>query len=245
MGKVNTLLAERLKKKKHESPKMKQMAQRSAGGNLSGFSGIFSIQDLSDREKNTIETILQEYSEGHENISMDLRSLISITSEVKAINNQAAVLHGERIKKAHGILTRYRDGAFTAWLMATYGNRQTPYNFMQYYEFCEELPKQLKPQLEQMPRQAIYTLASRDGPFDKKQELVESYNGETKQELLTKIRDLFPLDEDDKRRQNMGDNAIKGLKKIRSLVNKRGARINKKQKEEIRTIIREIEELIQ
>ena len=101
-------------------------------------------------------------------LSNDLNHLISLTSEVKAINNQAALLHGERIKKAHQILTRYRDGAFTAWLMAAYGNRQTPYNLMQYYEFCEAMPKQLASKIELMPRQAIYVFASREGEPRKK-----------------------------------------------------------------------------
>src|SRR6185437_5934673 len=114
--------------------------KQSANGNLSSFSGVFSIADLSNHEKSSIETILKDYAIDPENLDDDLAHLISITSEVKAINNQAALLHGERIKKAHTILTRYRDGAFTAWLIAAYGNRQTPYNFLQYFEFCEAMP---------------------------------------------------------------------------------------------------------
>ena len=99
--------------------------------------------------------------------------MISLTCEVKAINNQAAILHGERIKKAHQILTPYKDGAFTAWLISTYGNRQTPYNLMQYYEFCEAMPKNLREQIEWMPRQAVYVLATRTGEWKIKQEIVE------------------------------------------------------------------------
>ena len=101
-------------------------------------------------------------------------------------------------------MTRYRDGAFTAWLIAAYGNRQTPYNLMQYYEFCEAMPKQLRPQIELMPRQAIYVLATRAGSIKQKQGIVENYQGETKAEMLALIRQAFPLDHGDKRKQKFG-----------------------------------------
>ena len=46
-------------------------------------------------------------------------------------------------KERKTILKNYRDGAFSAWLIATYGNRQTPYNFLQYYELYITLPEHL------------------------------------------------------------------------------------------------------
>ena len=140
MSKVNELLTQRLKKNE-ASPKMTAMAHQSANGNLTSFAGVFGVSELNEHERSKIEEILKNYAVDVDDISRDLSSLISITSEVKAINNQAALLHGERIKKAHTIFTRYRDGAFTAWLISAYGNRQTPYNLMQYYEFCEAMPK--------------------------------------------------------------------------------------------------------
>lgn len=242
MSKVNTLLAERLKKTDHTS-KMTAMAKQSANGNLTSFSGIFSISELSDKEKANIEAILKEYAIGEEeNLAHDLSSLISITSEVKAINNQAALLHGERIKKAHQIFTHYQDGAFTAWLLAAYGNRQTPYNLMQYYEFCEAMPKSLRPQIEIMPRQAIYTLASREGPLEKKQQIIENYKGETKAELLSRIRETFPLDVKDGRRQNFGEFALLTLRRFHRELKKESLKITKIQKQEIAAILFEIQE---
>ena len=156
MSQVNALLNQRLKKPE-KSSKMAEMAKQTASGNLTSFSGIFSVNDLSPKEKSDLENLLHHYIIDPTHLSQDLNSLIALTSEVKAINNQAAILHGERIKKAQTILTRYKDGAFTTWLMAAYGNRQTPYNFLQYYEFHEKLPKPIRPLLEAMPRQAIYT----------------------------------------------------------------------------------------
>ncbi|MEI8125074.1 MAG: CT583 family protein [Parachlamydiaceae bacterium] len=244
MGNVNALLSERLKKGENSS-KMAAMAKQSANGNLTSFAGVFSFTDLNNHEKGTIESILKQYAFETCNVHSDLAHLISITSEVKAINNQAALLHGERIKKAHSILINYRDGAFSAWLVAAYGNRQTPYNLMQYYEFCEALPKSLRPQIESMPRQAIYTLASREGPLEKKRLIVEGFRGQTKAELLDEIRDAFPLAEADQRQKNMGESVVMALQKIHKELRQRPCRFTSKQKEAVKTLLEGIWELIE
>lgn len=240
MSQVQELLSQRLKKNAHSS-KMAVMARESANGNLTSFSGIFSISELSDREKFQLESILLEHAEKNESYSEDLKELISITSEVKAINNQAALLHGERIKRAHNILTRYKDGAFTRWLITAYGNRQTPYNFMQYYEFCEALPKTLRPQIESMPRQVIYVLASREGELDKKRELIEAYEGQSKFELLCRIRTLFPLKEKDKRRRNPGDAAINTLTRLYLDLKMEKFTLTKGQKEQAAELLKSLQ----
>lgn len=213
MTNINAVLNQRIKKSENTS-KMAAMAKQSARGDLTSFSGVFSVTELSLKEKESLETLLQNHSNGNENLKEDFKQLLSITSEVKAINNQAAILHGERIKKAHAILIRYREGAFTAWLLAAYGNRQTPYNLMQYYEFYEAMPKVLRPQIELMPRQAVYVLASRQGPIDKKRELVEDYKGESKNEMLNKIRQIFPLQATDKRRKKIYGNTLTILNQL-------------------------------
>lgn len=241
MGKVEALLNQRMKKS--DSSKMAALARQSANGQLTSFSGMFGVAELSNNERSKIENILKEYT-FDDDIGIDLDALLSITSEVKAINNQAALLHGERIKKAHGILTRYRDGAFTAWLIAAYGNRQTPYNLMQYYEFCETMPKSLRLQIEAMPRQAIYTLASREGAIEKKRSIVENYNGETKVELLSKIREAFPLDEKDGRKKNMGESVISGLKRVRMELKKNCPTFSRAQKMAIDSLLSDIHQII-
>ncbi len=244
MTSVNQLLSKRLKKNE-KSSKMAEMAKRSASGNLTSFSGMFSVTDLNTGEKDFIEAILHEYTTGKENISNDLNSLITITSEVKAINNQAAMLHGERIKQAQEILINYHEGAFSTWLVATYGNRQTPYNFLQYFEFYNEMPKVLHQQIELMPRQAVYTLASREGSNAKKREIVENYNGETKSEVLQLIRETFPLPDTDKRKQNIGESTLKGLHRLILQVRNRKTYISKSQKSEIYELIEELQEWVE
>ena len=243
MSNVNNLISERLKKN-HQTSKMSELAKQSVNGNLTSFSGIFSVSELSEKEKELLIHLLQEYATGKEDLESDFSALSSITSEVKAINNQAAILHGERIKKAQLILKQYRDGAFTSWLLAAYGNRQTPYNFLLYYEFYEKLPKNLRPRIEAMPRQAVYTLASRDAPLEKKQGFVEAYQGETKTELLIKIRELFPLEETDKRQQNFGESIILQLKRMSSLLTNKGTKMTRGQKAMIYDLLDNLRESI-
>lgn len=246
MSNIQALLKNRMKKGGDASPsKMAAMAEQSASGNLTSFAGIFSITELNEREKESLRSLLQEYNEtGDGDIEKDFESLIAITSEVKAINNQAAILHGERIKKAHGILTKYKDGAFTAWLIAAYGNRQTPYNLMQYYEFYMAMPSPLKTKVEEMPKQAIYTLAARDAPIEKKKKIVENFSGETKAELLLQIREEFPLHEEDRRRHNHGDAAIIFLRKSLNSLKTPKIKLKADQKELLEEMVEEIREVL-
>lgn len=232
MAKLTSILQQRFLKK--EAPKMAALAEQSSEGNLSSFAGIFGTHKLSEKEQEELVSLLNKYApEGIDDFSSDLDSLISLTAEVRAINNQAALLHGERIKRAQLLLKKYRDGAFTAWLLTTYGNRQTPYNFLQYYEFYSKIPKPLQPQIEAMPRQAIYTLASRDGAYEKKEEIVRGYQGESKQELLALIRSRFPLDSKDQRRENPGDKAIIAMKHLLSSLKENRRLLDRQQKSEL------------
>ncbi len=244
MANVNAILDQRMKKPSNTS-KMAAMAQQSAAGNLTSFSGVFSITELSAKDKETLAEILKKYDRDHQDIQHDLESLIALTSEVKAISNQAALLHGERIKKAHHILTRYREGAFTLWLMAAYGNRQTPYNFMQYYEFYESMPKPLRPQIELMPRQAVYVLASRAGCLAKKQQIVEDYRGETKMETLALIRHLFPLSRTDKRLPPFGKKWLQELKQMQTSLKQSARSLTQEQKQQALHLLKQMRQLLE
>jgi hypothetical protein len=244
MSQVNAILTERMKKPANVS-KMAEMARQSASGNLTSFSGLFQISELSVKEKASIEELLSNYAAEQQEIQTDLSELIAITAEVKAINNQAALLHGERIKKAHQILIRYRDGAFTAWLVATYGNRQTPYNLMQYYEFCEAMPKQLRSQIEMMPRQSIYVLATRVGSLERKRQIVESYQGETKDEMLEIIRKAFPLEQADKRQHSIGHVLLKEAKKLYQKAESSSLSFTSLEKKQLIKVLNDFKDLVE
>ncbi|MBS0624695.1 MAG: CT583 family protein [Verrucomicrobia bacterium] len=240
MSKFNDLLHLRFKQKESKQ-KMTALVERSNNGELSSFSGVFRVSALNEKEKETLEEILKSFrkSDTHD-VDADLKALMTITSEVKAITNQAVILHGERIKRAQEILKTYRDGAFTAWLFATYGNRQTPYNFLQYYEFYTVLPQALHTKLDQMPRQAIYTLASRAGAFERKEEIVRNYSGQPKQELIKLIRQEFPLSEDDKRMPNFSSNAISFLKRARDMLKNPHCQVDEEEKRQINHLLAQI-----
>lgn len=245
MSKFNDLLNLRFKQKVTQQPKMTALVERSNNGELSSFSGVFRVAQLNEKEKADIEAILRNFRMGESaDYETDLRSLMAITSEVKAITNQAVILHGERIKRAQDILKKYRDGAFTAWLFSTYGNRQTPYNFLQYYEFYTVLPQALHPKLDQMPRQAVYSLASRMGAIEKKETIVKNYTGQPKEELLKLIRLEFPLAEDDKRLPHFASNAVAFLKRAREMLKNPNCTPREEEKRQIQSLLAQIQSLV-
>lgn len=239
MPDFRSLLSKRMRSNEN-TKKMDMLAEKSNSGELSGFSGVFKVAPLTNQEQETIEQILKEYQNESQNIEIDLKQLKAITSEVKAINNQAIILHGERIKQAQKLLKPYRDGAFTAWLITTYGNRQTPYNFLQYYEFYSQATPQLKEKIDLMPKQAIYTLASREGPKEKKEQLILEYKGEPKQQVLEKIREFFPLKEQDKRSSNRSIDVLKSLTKIKSLMKSKQYKPSAEDKKNIQELLSEL-----
>ncbi len=245
MSKFNDLLNLRFKQKETQQPKMTALVERSNNGDLSSFSGVFRVSQLNEKEKADIESILRTYRQDESaDFDADFKALTMITSEVKAITNQAVILHGERIKRGQEILKKYREGAFTAWLFSTYGNRQTPYNFLQYYEFYSLLPQTLHPKLDQMPRQAVYSLASRNGPLDRKETIVKNYTGQAKEELLRLIRVEFPLPEDDKRLPHFSTNAISFLKRARDMLKNVHCHPSEEEKRQIQNLINQLQSLV-
>ncbi|MBS0615217.1 MAG: CT583 family protein [Verrucomicrobia bacterium] len=246
MSKINSLLSDRLKAATQKlTTKMNSLAGLTSDGQLSSFSGVFRVSPLTHLEQSTLEALLENYKNEAQEIGTDLSALSNITSEVKAINNQAAILHGERIKKAQEILKKYRDGAFSAWLIATYGNRQTPYNFLQYYELFLQLPKTLHENLDRMPRQAVYTLASRSAPLEQKTEIIQNYRGEKKREILKIIRKAFPLPTDDRRGSDTAALAIASLQKTLELVKEKRFSPSSSQQEALLGLVRAIERQIE
>jgi hypothetical protein len=245
--KFNDLLNLRFRQKEsQQQPKMTALVERANNGELSSFSGVFRVSSLNDQEKEVLESILKNYRENESHdFDTDLKTLMTITSEVKAIANQAIMLHGERIKRASELLKKYRDGAFTAWLFAIYGNRQTPYNFLQYFEFYNAMPTSLHPKLDEMPRQAIYTLASRSGPQEKKEALVKNYAGQAKKELLTLIRKEFPLAEDDRRTPNFASHALNYLKRAKEVLKNPRCKVEEDDKQQMRNLLVQLQSLLQ
>ena len=210
MKDLNSLLSEKLA---HQNQtKLQTLADKNFAHPTMG--SFFKTTPLSEGETFTLHKILFENKTKSIDLENDLDFLKTLTQEIKAIQTQAIILHGERIKKAQLLLKKYKDGAFTEWLLTVYGNRQTPYNFLQYYEFYLTLTEGLRPKLLDMPKQAVYTLASRTGASEKKRFIIESYQGEAKHVILAKIRNAFPLPTADRRKEKFSEQIIVALSRL-------------------------------
>ena len=218
MGNLKTLLESRFKKSPRE--KMDTLTRQRMDGELSPLLSRFSTLKLSPQEEEKFRQLLENYTRDSQVSEEDFHNLCWISAQIKQIHHQAILLHGERIKKVRDLLKNYREGAFSSWLLLTYGNRQTPYNFLVYYELFTTLPESLKTEAEKMPRQAIYTLAARQGPQEKKEAIIRNYRGESKGELLDIIRKEFPLVATDRRQTCLAKQAFSLLSKSIQLLKK-------------------------
>jgi hypothetical protein len=217
-----------------EPTKVRALAKQSAEGALTSFSGLFKPTSLSAGEQEALEELLHAHQPNETyDIAKDVEMLLRLTSEVKAIHNQASLLHGERIATAQRLLKQYKDGAFSAWLIATYGNRQTPYNFLLYYEFYHQLSSELRPLMETMPRQAVYTLASRAAGLEEKKAVIRAYTGQTKQEMLEIIRQKFPLASSDKRKGDAVQELLLSIQKLTASFNGKKSEMTAQERQEI------------
>lgn len=223
---------------------MSALAQQTASGQLNSFSALFASAELSISEQGFLEKLLEDYSLDTKSVAKDLKALSALNKEIKSIGHQAALLHGERIQKARGILKAYKEGAFSRWLTGTYGNRQSPYNFLQYYEFWQSISQPLKEKVESMPRQVIYSLASRSIPLNQKERFVKEYQNEGKAETLKKIRQLFPLSEKDKRKSKQADLIVKSLQALERKWLAQTFRCNISQKQEMQRIVKHFQKLL-
>lgn len=152
-------------------------------------------------------------------INEDIAELLELSSQIRAITKQSIVLHGERIAKGQEILKGYKRGAFTAWLELTYGNRQTPYNFLYYYTLYRELPSKTRELFQKIPYRVAYMLGSRGGSLCDKIQVIEKNHQKSQKELLLLIEEAFPLAYTDQRVKassslKLADSAFENLKLV-------------------------------
>ncbi len=234
MKDLNSLLTEKLEHK--NQTRLQTLADKNFAAPSMG--GFFKTTPLSEGETFALHKILFENKTSGADLEDDLDSLKILTQEIKAIQTQAIILHGERIKKAQFLLKPYKDGAFTEWLLTVYGNRQTPYNFLQYYEFYLSLTERLRPKLLDMPKQAVYTLASRAGDAEKKELIIQSYQGEPKHLILARIRTIFPLPQTDRRKQKFSEHIILSLSRLIEQVEEKNWAPSKIEKKKIEMLLK-------
>ena len=241
MSKANLLASQFLSKPEAKKPKESHNFNLVQSGPQNSFRNTFDIVPLEENLANEIEQLLIENSRvnsiSKKNLSEDCKAIKSLTAEIKAINKQGLILLGERIQKARTILKKYGDGkgVFTKWLTHTFGNRRSAYNILSYYEFYQSLPtNKLKTKLKNMPVQAVYTLASREGSAEVKTSIVKEYNGEKQRDILLHIQNALPISNSDKRKgKSLNDYLIKQLEDIYSNIESQYGNLTREQKKHI------------
>ncbi len=134
-----------------------------------------------------------------------------------------------------------REGAFTKWLMNAYGNRQTPYSMLRYYEFYQSSPQEFRPIIESAPKKCVYLLASRDGDHIKKLDLIKKHGKSPQADLLILIQKAFPIRESD-RRKPLNASTIESMSRLCKKLESRSRYISE---EEDRTEIRKLVDRLQ
>jgi hypothetical protein len=172
--------------------------QQPAGFNLvsetNSFNSFFEPRPLDEKDDKAIQIILHENSlpENADRVQRDYLDLKALTSEIRAIGRVGTLLTGERVSKAREILIKYKEGAFTEWLNATFGSRKSGYNALAYFELHKSLQIDLKDKFKKMPLKAAYVLASRDADLSKKQDIVREYHDYDDQSLIALIQEKIP-----------------------------------------------------
>jgi len=125
---------------------------------------LLTSENITLKESESLKIFLSKYSMGKvdiDKIELDNIQLTKISEEIRSIQKQEVLLHGERISKAQNVLKNYKKGAFSYWLEMTYGNRRTPYNFFYYYSLYRLLHSNEKKLLQQMPPKIVYIIGGR------------------------------------------------------------------------------------
>ncbi|MBF8264062.1 MAG: chlamydia virulence plasmid protein pGP6-D [Parachlamydiales bacterium] len=161
-------------------------------GAINAFNALFAVQELSDPENRKIERILVEgfepgqLSEGE--VDLDVVEVKRLTKELMAIQRQEMVLIGERIAQARAIFRKYKDRSFREWLDLTFGSFKSGYNYLAFYDLYLLVPDDIKARLKEMPAKAVYVLASKKVPVERKIAIVKEHAQETAQNLIALIQ---------------------------------------------------------
>lgn len=186
---------------------------------------------LSSGQDQSIRELFSSYQTSEisrEQIEEDMNQTIALSTKIKSIIEQSAILVGERIYKAQKVMANYRGGIFNKWLLLVFGNKVTPYNILNYYNLYNSIEDQgAKGILERLPKRAAYKLASRKGELQEKIQVLNDYSYSKEGEpVLLKTSDVEKLIEK-KFPINDSDNRTLGKKKIKDAKNEFMACIEK------------------
>ena len=215
------------------------------------FRALFDAQKMTEEEVRSMQLIFSEHMAGQydeESVRDDFRNLVQITTEVKSIQKQAVLLIGERVAKVRAILKKYSDekGAFTKWLKHTFNTLKTAYNALSFYEMYQVLPDEdLKKNFKAMPQKASYILASRQGDFGVKCDIIRDYKGERQKEVIDTIVEKLPVAQGDKRgRQELGARTLMEMEQLLDVLDRRIGLIKPSDKDRIEKMILRLRSLV-
>lgn len=161
-------------------------------GVVNAFNSLFDVQELNDRESQSVERILLEgvepgqLAEGE--VGQDVLEVKRLTKELMAIKRQELILIGERIAQARSIFQKYKDRSFREWMNLTFGSYKTGYNYLSFYDLYTLVPDEIKDRLKEMPAKAAYVLASKKVPVEQKIAIVKEHSQNTAQNLISLIQ---------------------------------------------------------
>lgn len=208
--------------------------------------GIPLDTNLSKEEQSKLKSLIEDYAKPkskRDKVS-DLTQLGNLSREIKTINAQSVLLHGERILKARDLLKNYKDGCFTKWLFLVYGTRARPYCYLNYFLFHKSLKPSLKVSLERMPKSASYLLASRGGDMSVKEDILKNHSNEKQKKLVSIIKTNFPLDDKDKRKKDSLSKDLELLETVCNRLQRQKDKLSKQQSVKLKKLTRYLEDLI-
>jgi len=234
---------------------LKEAAQ-SDRGFIEGFEAVNPINtpsialplktDLTEKEKLTIQKILvDDYTPGiinEEQVYKHTDQLTDITRQIKNLVAQSILLCGERIKQAQDILANYREGAFSKWLMEVFGNRQHPYELLNYYNFYNSAPKEFQKIIEAAPKKVVYKLAAREGENSRKLDFIKKNVAAKQADTLLLIQETFPVTNTNRRKPLM-TSKIEAMCKLCAYLEGRSDALSKENRQEIQSLIQRLQKI--
>lgn len=206
---------------------------------INSFSSLFDVQELSNDEKECLESFLITDNPEVEKLKIfDFKELQKITQEVKAIKRQELILIGEKISLARDIFKKYKEKGFRDWLLSIFGSFKTGYNYLSFYDLYKLLPELLRNKLKLMPAKAAYILASKPGSIEQKAQIIEEHSKKPAQFIIDIICELY------QKKPEKKSEIDKNLLLIEKNINKifhSNHKFSEHQKHRILKIIRELE----
>lgn len=207
-----------------------------------------------EKRKSEIKEILLKYAKEEKRAEKDLEKVLKFSLEIEGISVQNRILHGERLLEVKEILKGgeskdfgYKDGCFIAWIMKVYGNKQTPYNYINYTSLYKKLPNETREKFLSMPFTAASNLAPKGGLSTQDTievepgvlDIIKNSEGKSRDALMFEIRERFKGTKKGKK-PNKAGTLISLLKRVEILLKNEYVKLNNSQRVEFEDCLEEL-----